>query len=1480
MPAVQEYAKNTIVDELKSKLNTEVGIGNLHFQLFNTIKLDSVYLYGQQNEKILVANSVYANIDLLDLLKGKVVINSASLTDFEVHLSKETSDSPLNIQYVIDAFKPKDDSSSPKVDVKLSSIHISGGQFFFDIKDKPIKEKYFDANHIEVKDLNAKLSLKSLTADSLNIQVKKLSLKEKSGLEISNLVLRVLTQGKNIAVKGFRLDMPSSYLELDKCQIDLTQATNKTDILENAVLYCAIAPSFISPKDISALVPALEHFSDLITLQGNIAGTIDEIKTDISINYGEEMKIVASAELLDIRHSDKAYILGSVDNLTITKNGLERLINNFSKNKSTLPKQIANLGTISFQGDVSGYLKQLTAFGSFETQRGIIKTDILFGLNPSPSVESYIHGKVYTSGFDLGGMLDDTNFDKTSFTLDIDIQNGKYGNKKGYAKGNILDFGYKGYVYNNVTLDVNLNDHIIDGRLDAETPNGALNINGSVDLSDKKQADVNFTVRADNIELDDLQLAKSMKNTNFSFVMHANMKGKGIDDMQGSISIDSIDFIREDKRFMMDNFLIEALGAPSDRSIKITSDLIHANISGAYSVSSIVNSVKRTLNPYLPALIKAAPENTSNTESENNLTFDIQINNTESLSSILNLPVTVISPAKIIGFYNNVQDKFKVEVFTPSLKAGGTNINSGYVLADNLNNVISTKIDALLVGKKATNSISINAKASNNIVDTNIAFSNDGKQKAKGEFAISTSFSKEDNNLLKIDVSTLPSELTLNNSTWKMDRSHILVEGKKISVNNFHVHNDTGDQEIKINGSFSPNSSEDILQTDLKNINLEYIFETLAIEVLKFGGEATGSLYLSSVEDKPYANTNLDIANFKFNGTELGKLSLYSELDKNENKVILAGKITNKENKITGVEGFIDPVKQELSINFDADSLDVGFLHQFTKTIFNKLSGRGTGHVRLFGNFSKVTVEGQAFINNGEVGISFLNTDYTFSDTVYMKPNLIYFNNITFTDAHNNKAISSGKVSHNLFTNFMYHVDFEASNFLVYNATEKINPLFFGKVFGSGKASVGGDEKAVDIDVNMRTEKNSIVRMNFMEDVVSEYNFITYKDKDKTDTISTDLPKKGIAPIKSSTGMDVNMNFYIDATPDAVVELVMDPVGGDVLRGSGSGGMRFEWNSKLPPRLYGTYNINLGSYNFTFQRLVERKFAIQDGSSVQFQGDPFEATLDIEAIYKVSANLNDLDKNIVTNSGQTTVPVNCILDISGPLKFPKIKLDLKLPTVDAEIERQVKSFLNTEDMINRQVTYLLLLSKFYTPEYAETENKSNDFAALASATLSNQLTKIISQIDDRWQLGTNIRTTEFTSQSSTEVELLLSSRLLNDRLLINGNFGYRDNPLSNATNASSTKNTFVGDIDIEYLLNNSGTWRVKVYNHFNEKFYYTKENATQTQGVGIMYKKDFDNIRDLIWIPKIDLPRKDSITPILPDSVKKGSSLSSFIKIK
>lgn len=1465
MSSVQAYVKERIVTELKNKLQTNLEIESLYIKPFNVIQLNGVYLNDPKDSTILRANTIYADFDLLPLLNKQLIFNAAKLSDFDINLAKDSASAPLNIQFIIDAFKPKKETDNAKIQVHINSLDIVNGHFKYDVRNKDSIDNKFDGNHIDVNNLNAKLVLKSLEPDSLNIQIKKLNLEEKSGLKIDNLIVRVITRDNHLSVKGFKLNLPKSQLQFDKCEMDYADSLSHKKLLDRGVFDIKIGSSYIALKDISPLVPAFKHFEDRILFSTNIQGTLDSIQVSgLKLDYGDLMHLSAEGVLNNFRDKDKLWLSGNVSNLTVTKAGIPGLLNNLSGTKNGTSPILEQLGTISFKGKVSGLLKELKAVGNFSSQPGNVTASLDFGFNPDKYTASYFKGKISTENFHLGTLLNNNDLEDISFDLSVDVNKPKKGYLNGEVNGIVNKLIYKKYTYHDIKLDGKYDGLRINGGLALNDDNGVFNIYGLFDLS-KSEPELNFDARLKNIRFDKLNLSNKYKDSYLSLTMDANFTGKNIDDIQGYIKADSIRFLQPDKKFEMNKFIISASGTGNQRELSIASDIINGQVKGEYSFSTIARSLQRSLSHYLPSLINYSEKKGYNIK-DNNLSFELVINNTEKASDIFKLPVTILSPTKIIGYYNNQIERFKLEVFMPSLKAGGGQVQSGYFVVENNSDQITSNLAGTFVTKKQTlNTLSSDIKISNDVVDIHTLFLNKDQTRLKGEFSNSIAFSRTNNKALQTDIRFNKGELVLNNTLWNIGDSHIRIIPNHINVDNFVISSTSKDQKLRINGIYSTKDADEKLFVDLQNIDLDYVFKTLAIDALQFGGAASGQLAVSTIEGQPYAKVNLEVNDFAFNNTLLGHLTLDSDLDSETKKVNMSGMIVNENDKTTKIKGYINPLTQELSIDFDSQEVNVAFLNKYVATLFNNVQGIGHGNVRLSGNFSSVTVEGKAFIENGGLGINFLNTYYTFTDTIYMKKDLIYFSDISFHDKQGNTALVSGKVVHDYFSNFMYYIDLKGDNFMLYNATENLNPMLYGTVFGSGTGVIKGDEKAVDINVNMRTNSNTNIYMNFMEETAEEYSFVRYKTKEtENDSIRNKDDRFKIGHLKTDSEMEINMDFYIDATPDATVELLMDPIGGDRLRGSGSGGLQFIWGTNKDPMLYGTYQINKGSYNFTFQKILERKFAIQDGSSVQFRGDPFQADINITAIYRVVANLNDLDQNLARTTGQASVPVNCLLNITGALRRPNINLDIALPSADPEVQRQIKSLMSTEDMINRQIVYLLLLSKFYTPNYAVTEQKTSDFAAVASATLSSQLSKILSQIDDRWQVGTNIRTSD-SNFSSTEVELLLSSRLLNDRVLFNGNFGYRDNPM--------TQDAFIGDIDIEVLLNRVGTWRLKAYNHYNEKYYYVGSNGgngVQTQGIGILYKKDFDSLRELFARPKKiqkDTLKNDSV-PSVNDVVK------------
>lgn len=272
---------------------------------------------------------------------------------------------------------------------------------------------------------------------------------------------------------------------------------------------------------------------------------------------------------------------------------------------------------------------------------------------------------------------------------------------------------------------------------------------------------------------------------------------------------------------------------------------------------------------------------------------------------------------------------------------------------------------------------------------------------------------------------------------------------------------------------------------------------------------------------------------------------------------------------------------------------------------------------------------------------------------------------------------------------------------------------------------------------------------------------------------------------------------------------------------------------------------------------MNKVFQLQNTSTVRFSGVPSEAELSLDARYSIpSVNLRDLDEGITTlgSLSRSSVPVDCKLAVTGQLSSPQVSFDLEVKNVSDEIQAYVHNVIGTQEMLNQEVLYLLLFNKFYTPQYVQTaQNRSgSELTSFASASITSQLNQLLSHVSNNFTMGTNFRSDkgDFTDM---EMDLSLSTRLLDDRLLLNGNVGYRDP--ANHLGATGSSNSFIGDFDLEFLVNQKGTVRVKAYSHYNER-YYSINNALTTQGIGFILRKDFKTLLDLFH--KRNSPKKNS----------------------
>ncbi len=507
---------------------------------------------------------------------------------------------------------------------------------------------------------------------------------------------------------------------------------------------------------------------------------------------------------------------------------------------------------------------------------------------------------------------------------------------------------------------------------------------------------------------------------------------------------------------------------------------------------------------------------------------------------------------------------------------------------------------------------------------------------------------------------------------------------------------------------------------------------------------------------------------------------------------------------------------------------------------FSEIEGSFNGDVEIKGDIELPELEGKLRLTNSKFKVDYLNTFYTINDEIIIEPDFFGFNLIKIVDEKGNSAIATGTAFHEKYENFSLDIGLEMKNFMALNTTAVDNDMYYGKANISGLANISGFANNLIFDLNVTTDKNTRLNIPLSgESEVYSSNFLTFIEKDRVYKVNSDY----------EVNLDgITMNFDLSVTPDAEVRLIFDEQIGDVIKGRGSGNLKMQITTLGDFEMFGQYVIDEGDYLFTLQNLINKKFVLQKGGVITWNGDPFEANMDLSAIYKLRSSLYDILPDDSTGNYRKRVPVSLKLNMEGKLMNPEIDFDIKLPTADDATQQRLNSILyvnsaevNKQEM-NKQVFSLLILNRFATPSgLGQDYQHANVGATSSSEFLSNQLSNWLSRLSDDVNVGVNYRPGD--ELSSDEYELALSTQIFNDRVLLDGNVGYSSNNYQYANNQSASG--LIGEFSVEYKISQDGRFRVRGFNRSNNNSL-LQLNSPYTQGVGLFYREEFDTIDELL----------------------------------
>lgn len=716
-----------------------------------------------------------------------------------------------------------------------------------------------------------------------------------------------------------------------------------------------------------------------------------------------------------------------------------------------------------------------------------------------------------------------------------------------------------------------------------------------------------------------------------------------------------------------------------------------------------------------------------------------------------------------------------------------------------------------------------------------------------------------------IEMHFMPGTLLLRDSLYTLSESRMTYCAADTSFQIEHFSFEGGGQHIRANGIASTHRN-DTLNVDLLRVDAAYVVPfVLPVQTIMFNGLLTGTADITSVFHQPLVETQIHVDSMGLNNCYFGdaEVDLYVYPKQQVKDSVLPPRLrfhadvyrplvdektqTEYRRNVVLLDGRADFAGLfPWELDMMADSVPLDFINHWTYSVLKDLDGHGTGRVVVGGRKGLVYVLLRCCAHHSSLTLPWTDARYTIAhDTIVMDTTAVLFPNVHLTDAYGNPVEVNGGVHHRKFKDWNLDIHVDAHDALVFNPS-KPGEMLQGSVFATGHVDVTGSADDILVMADARTSKNSKFRLS-IDNASSAYesNFIHFVEHpeledsilraQETDLDNIDTDHR-VAQIDSSRFYRASrclLKLNIEVNPMLLFQLVIGERNGDMIQGRGNGALRLTYDTQTSDvSLLGTYDIDQGSLSYTVANVIRKEFAVGEGSKIVFSGDATNPQLEVTAKYRVTANLKDLFGDEVDQlaTTRTNVPVLTCLHMTGPLKNPLLNFSLEFPLSDQAIQQQVRQVINTDEMLMRQVIYLLVFGRFFTPDYMANAQYAtlNSTYSLLSSTVTGQINSWLSKLTDMLTLGVAIRTEGEGAAASQEYEAQFQLQPV-DRLVINGNFGYRYNDISNQP--------FFGDLDVEVLLTEDGQLRLKGYTHTVDK--YSLRQATTIQGVGLVWKIDF-----------------------------------------
>ena len=1315
----------------------------------------------------------------------------------------------------------------------VNKIEIKNGEFINEIESNHLTYKEtIDGDHLKFSNITGEIKDIRFEKDTLTAFIH-LGTKERCGLDIKQLQANLKFTPDIMEFTQLDLKTEKSRLGDYYAMKYTSFQKNMNNFIHDVQLEGNFIDSKLSTDDIAFFAPEVKNWEMIFDISGSIIGRFDNLRT-------QGMRISSGSSLFDgdislsgLPDIDKTFI--NLDANTLQTNYADLCTIAPSLKNITTP-QLSKLGYIQYQGRFTGFINDFVAFGSIQTQLGILKGDINLKL-PEKRTPIY-KGKISTVGFKLGEFFNFSPLQNITFNGNVNGFGFSEKDINANFYGKIDTLGLNGYDYQNIDVNGRFFKKIFTGHLSVHDENLVVDsLNGTIDLNSKVPQFL-FNASMSKSDLKKLKLTTDDFELKGDFEL--NFAGNNIDDFLGTARVYNAKLTHNHQPLIFDSLVLQSSIEKDLKYLTLHTNNVDAELLGKFSINELPKAFESFLSRYFPSQINGTPS----FKSEENFSFKITTHDFDAFSKILDSRLGGFNNSSFTGDLNLKENKLNINAEIPRFSFSGKVFNNTRFNSIGNFDSLQTQVDIdeiIINDSMSLPSTKIAFTTRNDLSDISI---NTRASKTFGDAAIHATLQTLKDGL-KIHFS--PSSFIINEKKWELEKDgELTLTEKEVSANEIKFVQ--GNQQIIISTEPSDIGSSNDLLVKLDKININD-FVPFVLKDPNLEGLLTGDIKIMDPFGKPSIEFESKINEFKLDGDSIGVVEgtgNYSTFSGIARFKLDAPNINNRF-KIEGVINTKDSTENQTDISMISDQLDIGFLNSYLGAVFSNIKGvANTVDLKIKGNINKLSLTGTANITRGSMVVKYTRCKYLFANqNIIFNSNEIDFGKILLKDTLNNTATLSGKIQHQFFQDFFFNdLKIETNKFLLLNTTKKDNSQFYGKVIGKAKLNINGPIDNMTMDISGEPSRLDTSHIYLLSGSSIESSTVDYID-------FIQFGSKMEEKFKGQPSTNILVNMILTANPACKIDVILDEATGDIIKGQGNGLLKIRVGNREPLTINGNYNITKGEYTFNFQTFLKKYFTVNSGSIV-WNGDPLNARIDIMAEYL--ANKVDF-KPISTASSQIfqKEDVRVIAHLTETLLKPAIDFEFLLPTSsslknDFVITKRLQQFKEDKNELNKQVTSLLLFNTFVssTQSMITAGSGYNVIASTIGGVVSNALSGYFNKLLQKYMKNTSVYLDLNTGlglesnvqklQAAAKTGLVFT--LLNGRVVISAGFNLDyNNPY--VANMSKNNNLLVTpDITAEWLLSKDGSVRLVGFNRTNFDLI---SQRTRT-GSSLSYRKDFDKL--------------------------------------